>query len=50
MTKDPEEIERLRKAHECLMNGGGYLGMVYREQVRRVRLLKDELKKLKAQK
>jgi hypothetical protein len=44
---DPEERERLRRAHECLMNGGGYHGKIYREQVRRVRELRQELKRLK---
>jgi len=32
------------------MESGGYLGRVYREQVRRVRLLKEEVSKLKGNK
>jgi len=44
---DDDEKARLLKAHECLMEGGGYLGKVYRMQVERVRQLREELKRLK---
>lgn len=40
---DDDETARLRRAHECLMNGGGYLGKVYRMQVERVRRLREQL-------
>jgi hypothetical protein len=42
-TKDGDEREYLRKAHECLMKGGGYLGKAYRIQVERVRKLRKQL-------
>lgn len=39
MDDEPSEVEHKHQAHKVLMEGGGWLGVVYREQVKRVRVL-----------